>query len=133
MQLQRDDNVMVDWFYDGGNRQMSRYFTNGSKSHFSYNASNWITSLQHSNDNGSFIQLDYAFDTEGNKQYESKIHRPDYSEVYTYDSNYRLTGFKRGNIATENFLSEILQSEPEIHGSRMGKIRCSFSAVPGNE
>ena len=104
--LQRNDNVMATWFYDGGNRPMSRSYANGTKSNYTFNATNWVTSLQHSNTNGNFIDLNYVFDAEGNKQYEDKIHRPDHSESYSYDDNYRLTGFQKGNLVTGNFSNQ---------------------------
>ena len=105
-QLQRNGNAIVNWYYDGANRQMCRAYINGTKSQFSYNTMNWVTSLRHYNSNNSFIHLDYSFDKEGNKQQEDKIHLPDRSESYTYDDNYRLTGFQRGNLATGNFSNQ---------------------------
>jgi RHS repeat-associated protein len=102
-QLQRNGNIIANWFYDGGDRRISRNYANGTKNHNAYNASNWITSLKHSNASVNIVHLIYAFDNEGNKQYEYKTHRPDRSENYAYDNIYRLTEFKRGNIATGSF------------------------------
>jgi len=99
-ELKRNSDEMAKWFYDGGNRLMVRSYMNGTKSHFTYNTANWITSLQHSNNSGNYIHLNYAFDAEGNIQFVDKNHSPDRSENYSYDENFRLTGFQRGNITT---------------------------------
>ena len=102
-QLERNGIVMANWYYDAVNQPKSRSYANDTYSHYVYNTSNWITSIQHSNANGNFINLKYTFDKEGNKLSEEKVHMPDHSEQYDYDDTYQFTDFKKGNISTGAF------------------------------
>jgi RHS repeat-associated protein len=121
-QLERNGVVIASWFYDGADRTMSRNYSNGTTSHFNYNNTNWVTSLQHANNTGNFIHLNYGFDAEGNKQYEDHMHRPDFrDEKYTYEDNYRLTRFQRGDPAN-GFISNQISYDYDPLGNRQRMI-----------
>jgi RHS repeat-associated protein len=91
--------TIADYIYDLGNRVISRHYNNGVSANYLYNANNWITDLDHSNDDLIMIAgLNHAFDKEGNKQYEDKLHDATNSEAYEYDDIYRLVEFKVGDL-----------------------------------
>jgi RHS repeat-associated protein len=65
-----------------------------------YNANNWVCSLQHTTSaNNLIVGFTYAYDNEGNKFYEQKLHELGRSEAYTYDSVYRLTDYQVGQLS----------------------------------
>jgi RHS repeat-associated protein len=85
--------------YDLGNRVQTRRYDNGINGNYHYNANNWITHLEHVAGAIPLIAgFDHAFDKEGNKQYEDKLHDAAQSEAYQYDDIYRLIDFKVGNL-----------------------------------
>ncbi|MBV8845291.1 MAG: RHS repeat protein [Bryobacterales bacterium] len=90
---------IVHYTYDAANNVLSRNYRNGTTSSFSYNANNWTLSIAHNNPS-TFAGFNYAYDNEGNKQYEQKTQDPGHSECYAYDADYRLTSFKVGTIPT---------------------------------
>ncbi len=92
---------IVQYTYDLDNNMLSRDYRNGTTSAFTYNANNWATSIVHDNP-AAFAQFAYAYDNEGNKQYENKLHYPSHSECYSYDSTYRLITFQSGTLGSPN-------------------------------
>ncbi|MCB0121429.1 MAG: RHS repeat protein, partial [Caldilineaceae bacterium] len=51
-------------------------------------------------DNRLLVGFGYSYDRMGNKQYEEKLHAPSESELYAYDSVYRLLHVERGTLNT---------------------------------
>jgi RHS repeat-associated protein len=66
---------------------------------YSYNANNWVTSLEHTLGINRIAGFGYNYDAEGNKLYEQKRHVTTDSEAYAYDSTYRLTNFNVGTLS----------------------------------
>jgi YD repeat-containing protein len=89
---------IVQYTYDLANNVLSRNYRNGTTSAFTYNANNWTTNIAHSNP-AVFAQFGYAYDNEGNKQFENKTPQdPTHSEGYQYDSTYRLINYQVGTL-----------------------------------
>jgi RHS repeat-associated protein len=88
---------LVQYAYDAANNVLSRDYRNGTTSSFTYNANNWTTSITHKNPT-PFAGFDYAYDNEGNKQYEQKTQDPTHSEAYKYDATYRLIDYRVGTL-----------------------------------
>jgi RHS repeat-associated protein len=88
---------IVQYTYDLANNVLTRNYRNGTTSSFTYNANNWTTSITHANP-GTFAGFSYAYDNEGNKQYEQKVHDPTHSECYGYDTTYRLISYRVGSL-----------------------------------
>jgi RHS repeat-associated protein len=86
---------IVQYTYDSANNVLSRNYRNGTTSAFAYNANNWTTNIAHDNP-ATFAGFSYAYDNEGNKQFEDKLQNTANSECYGYDTTYRLTGYKVG-------------------------------------
>jgi RHS repeat-associated protein len=92
---------IVQYSYDLGNRVTSRNYRNGTSAAYSYNANDWITSLQHTHSATLIAGFNYGYapDNEGNKQFEQKLHDPTHSECYGYDNIYRLISYKVGTLS----------------------------------
>ena len=97
-----DDGVsrppIGQYSYDLGNRVVTRSYRNGAIATYSYNANNWVTSLEHTIGATRIAGFGYDFDKEGNKKFEEKRHDPGHSEAYQYDNIYRLTNYKVGPL-----------------------------------
>ncbi|NJO16289.1 MAG: hypothetical protein HC877_11210 [Thioploca sp.] len=90
--------TIADYTYDLGNRVTARHYANGVTANYLYNANNWITNLEHVAGVTLIAGFSHAFDKEGNKQYEDKLHDAVQSEAYHYDDIYRLIDFKVGDL-----------------------------------
>ncbi|KAA3639500.1 MAG: hypothetical protein DWQ02_03670 [Bacteroidetes bacterium] len=101
-----EGSEVAKWYNDGSGRLKSRTYGNGTTSSFNYTSTNWVDSLFHNKGTDTFAGFNYSFDKEGNKRHEIKTHRPDHSELYSYDDNYRLTSYKRGNLPENTFSFE---------------------------
>ena len=88
---------IAQYTYDAGDRVLSRTYRNGETTAYSYNATDWTTSIEHAGT--TFVALfNYAYDNEGNKQLEEKIHDASRSEGYQYDATHRLIDYKVGTL-----------------------------------
>jgi RHS repeat-associated protein len=85
---------IVQYNYDLGNRVLTRSYRNNVAATYSYNANDWVSSLEHAVGATRVAGFGYDFDKEGNKKSEQKRHDPGHSEVYQYDNIYRLTDYK---------------------------------------
>ena len=56
----------------------------------------------HSAGKSLIVGFTYSYDREGNKIDEGKLHSAATSELYTYDSVYRITDFARGQLSASN-------------------------------
>jgi RHS repeat-associated protein len=89
---------IVQYSYDPGNRVLQRIYRNSASAVYSYNNNNWIINLQHSSTGGPIAGFGYAYDNEGNKQFEQKLQDLTHSEAYQYDNIYRLIHFQIGSL-----------------------------------
>jgi RHS repeat-associated protein len=101
---------IVQYNYDLGNRVTTRGYRNGTSAAYSYNANNWTLGLQHSFGTTPIAGFGYAYDNEGNKQYEQKLQDTVHSEAYQYDSIYELVNYKVGALAGATIASPSTQS-----------------------
>jgi len=106
VRLDEEGNALAHWYYDGGNRPLARTYANGAIAKYEYTANDWVSHLSHGNQDSMFIGFRYAFSPEGNKRHQENIRRPQRSESYLYDDIHRLTGFRRGNLASGSFTFE---------------------------
>jgi RHS repeat-associated protein len=93
--------AIVQYAYDPANNILSRNYRNGTTSAFTYNANNWALSIAHQNPT-TFAGFTYAYDNEGNKQYELKSPNASQSECHSYDTTYRLTGYQSATPGSPN-------------------------------
>jgi RHS repeat-associated protein len=91
---------IVQYAYDPANNVLTRGFRNRTLATYTYNANNWVCSLTHNLGANLIVGFTYAYDNEGNKFYEQKLHETNDSEAYTYDPVYRLTDYKAGLLAS---------------------------------
>jgi RHS repeat-associated protein len=78
---------------------VTRDYRNGTTAAYSYNANNWVTSLNHSNGPSLIAGFNYAYDNDGNKLYEQKLDVPANSGAYIYDAVNRLTNYDVGTLS----------------------------------
>ena len=90
--------ALVRYTYDLGNRVLSRTYRNGTVANYTYNANNWVLSLEHTLGASRIVGFGYVYDKEGNKKFEEKRHDPAHSESYQYDNIYRLVDYKVGQL-----------------------------------
>ena len=91
---------IVQYVYDPANNVLTRGFRNGTLATYTYNANNWVCSLTHNLGVHLIVGFAYAYNNEGNKFYEQKLHETNDSEAYTYDPVYRLIDYKAGMLAS---------------------------------
>jgi RHS repeat-associated protein len=84
--------------YDAGERVLARNYRNGTSEKVTYNTNNWVVSLTHTIGASEIVGFNYAYDSEGNKAYEQKLHDTAHSEGYSYDSVYRLISYQVGTL-----------------------------------
>ncbi len=101
---------IAQYAYDPGERVLTRDYRNGTVTSYSYDANNWVLSLTHSMGGNLIVGFGYAFDNEGNKAYEQKLHDPTHSEGYSYDSIYRLIDYKVGTLTGSTITMVITQT-----------------------
>ena len=81
---------------------ISRVYRNGTTATYSYNANDWIMSLDHSKGVVRIAGFAHDFDNEGNKRFEQKLadaaNSQTRSEAYQYDKIYRLIDYKVGTL-----------------------------------
>jgi RHS repeat-associated protein len=88
---------IVRYTYDNGNRVLTRAYRNGETAAYTYNANDWLTTLEHAGT--TFVALlNYAYDNEGDKRFEEKLQDPTRSEAYQYDATHRLIDYKVGTL-----------------------------------
>lgn len=106
---QGNPTPIVDYDYIGTSRVLQRlYPQNGTRMTFlndnnsqdvGYDGLRRVTQLRHLRDDNSLIVgFTHAYDRMNNKRYEEKLHDPGNSEMYRYDSVYRLIEFQRGQM-----------------------------------
>ena len=121
---------IVQYSYDLGNRVVSRLYRNGTATRYGYNANNWITSLNHvKSDLTQIAGFTHAYDNEGNKRFENKLHDPGASEAYQYDSVYRLIDFKVGNLVGSTVPVPATQTQYTLDGVGNWKLKTK-DAIP---
>ena len=103
--IQEESDTVISFNYDARRRLIKRSYSNGTETYYSYNSKDWLLELEHNSDNLGHFR--YSYDMMGNKVSEEKIYNPNRSEYYDYDSNYRLTGFKRGKMENGEILDPI--------------------------
>ena len=91
---------IAQYAYDASDNVLSRTYRNGTVATNTYNANNWVCSINDTSGATLVVGFTYAYDNEGNKFYEQKLHQPDHSEGYTYDSVYRLVNYKVGKLSS---------------------------------
>lgn len=98
---------LVDYDYIGRTRVLERHFPiNGTRMTYLNDARDQVpgydtlrraVELRHlRSDNSLIAGTTHSYDLMNNKLREEKLHDPDNSEVYQYDSSYRLINFDRG-------------------------------------
>lgn len=117
--IKYNGNVLVNFGYDPSGRLISRTYSNGTNAFYSYSVDLKITSINH--EPGNLIDFNYGYDNSGNKAYEEKVHPGFDSEKYTYDANYRLTEFLKGELVNGEILtpSSTIQYNYDEVGNRV--------------
>jgi RHS repeat-associated protein len=98
---------IVQYTYIGPQRILQRQYQNGSQ--LTYLDNTGTTDIGYDRDrreierrdlvtenNSLIVGFTYSYDRENNKSNEAKLHSATNSELYSYDSAYRLTDFQRG-------------------------------------
>lgn len=99
-------NYIADYTYIGTFRIIERAFPiNDTAMSKSYDGLRRVTSLEHrrGSDNSLIVGFGHDYDRMNNKLFEEKLHNPGNatpgnSELYDYDSVYRLDNFERGTL-----------------------------------
>lgn len=110
-QIKDGGSTLASWMYDAGDRPITRTYSNGVVTTYSYNANDWVSSVSHDKGATKIAQFTYAFDNEGNRLYSEKLHRATHSEKYGYDAIYQLTSDKEGTLAGGDIPSPLTQTQ----------------------
>jgi RHS repeat-associated protein len=109
IQTIQDNGVLTaiaQYTYIGPQRVLQRQYQNGTQLTYLDNAG--VTDIGYDgvrrtierrdlrSDNSLVVGFTHVYDREDNKGSESKLHSPTNSELYSYDSVYRITDFQRG-------------------------------------
>ena len=122
--VEQNDNTIALYAYDDpGNRLLTKTFGNGTVSLYSYNDNGWITTLVHKDpDDSNLTGYEYEYDSVGNRIISRNlltydINKPaTHSAVCSYDSIYRLTGFKQGQWVGGDIPSALRQRNWTLDG-----------------
>jgi RHS repeat-associated protein len=101
---------IAQYTYDAAERELTRTYRNGTVASYSYNANDWMTSLTHTMGANLIVGFTYAFDNEGNKNYEQKLHENTHSEGYSYDNVYRLINYQVGTLVGSTITMIVTQT-----------------------
>ena len=101
---------IAQYTYDAAERVISRGYRNGTLATYSYNPNDWVLSLNHKMGANLIVGFNYAYDNEGNKAYEQKLHETTNSEGYSYDSVYRLIDYQVGTLVGSTITMVITQT-----------------------
>ncbi len=113
--IREGSSTIVDYDYDAGDRVTTRsYPMNGTTSAYVYDADNRLSSIIHNPD--TLAGFNYAYDAEGNRLYEEKIHRPTHSQQYGFDSLNRVNLYKVGKLISGKVDSAITQTLYKLDG-----------------
>ncbi|MBI3949729.1 MAG: Ig-like domain-containing protein [Acidobacteria bacterium] len=103
-----DRRLIADYDYLGPGRVLERTYANGvrltylddqRRNEVGYDALRRPIQLRHLRSNNSLVVgFTHTYDRMNNKLAEEKLHDPSNSELYTYDSIYRLDDFQRGTL-----------------------------------
>ncbi len=108
--INENNNPIATFTYDNANRMLSKnYPANNTSTTYSYDANNRIIAML--TNPGTKFNSRYAYDNNGNKLSENKLHRPDQSEQYGYDDEMRLTEFKSGTMAGNSIPSPLHEDD----------------------
>lgn len=102
--------AIAQYTYDAGERELTRTYRNGTVANYSYDADNRILSLTHVMGANLIVGFNYAYDNEGNKAYEEKLHETTHSEGYSYDSVYRLIDYQVGTLVGSTITMVVTQT-----------------------
>jgi RHS repeat-associated protein len=105
---------IVRYTYDLGNRVLSRLYRNGTVASYTYNANDWVLSLEHTLGASRVVGFGYAYDKEGNKRFEEKRHDVTHSESYQYDNIYRLVDYKVGQLVGSTVPVPVTQTSYDL-------------------
>jgi len=89
---------IVQYTYDFSNNPLTRGYRNSAIQTSNFNPNNWVCSITDTVGTQLIVGFTYAYDNEGNKFYEQKLHELGRSEAYTYDSVYRLINYQVGQL-----------------------------------
>lgn len=106
--------IIVQYTYDLSNRVMSRAYRNGTTAAYTYNANDWVLSVEHSRGATRLAGFGHAYDKEGNKRFEEKRHDPAHSESYTYDAAYHLINYKVGQLVGSTVAVPVTQTSYKL-------------------
>ena len=85
---------IVTYTYDDENNVLSRDYRNGAASTYTYNANNWLGTLNHTfSGNVPIAEFAYTYDDEGNQISETNLQNTGLGKSYLYDAVYRLTNY----------------------------------------
>jgi RHS repeat-associated protein len=90
---------IVTYTYDEADRVIGRDYRNGTTTTYTYNSNNWMLTLEHVNGVALIAGFNYAYDNEGNKLSEQKLHNAADSETYLYDALDRITNYDVGMLS----------------------------------
>ena len=122
---------IVQYAYDLGNRVGSRAYRNGTTASYTYNANNWVLSLDHTIGGSRIAGFTYDLDTVGNKRFEQKLHDPGDSEAFQYDQLHRLIDFRVGSLVGSTVPVPVTQAQYNLDGVGNWKTKVQ-DGVPEN-
>lgn len=96
----------ANYVYDAADRVLAReYPGNGITGDYTLNPSGRISNLNYQP--GFNVQFNYDYDPAGNRITEEKVHRPNHSQLFSYDATDRLLQVQEG-VLTGSTISPIL-------------------------
>lgn len=90
------------WEWDSSGAYAPGSLTNLLQTTLDYDLNNRLLEITHAKQASALtnlVNLEFAYDAEGNPLYKNDLITPERSELYQYDERYRLTGFRRGELS----------------------------------
>lgn len=89
---------LAEFGYNAADHTLFRTNANGTATTNAYNPNNWLTNIAHWRGGTLLAGFAHAYDADGNKLTEAKLHMPLDSEAYRYDPLHRLTNYAIGTL-----------------------------------
>ncbi len=90
--VEEGGSPIVNYSYQGPFRTAVSAFGNGTRADFAYDSDQRVTSIQHTNqENQVFAGFSYGWNKADQRKFEQKSHENNQTDVYSYDSIYRIT------------------------------------------
>lgn len=106
-QINEGGSMLATFQYDGADRLTTKAYRNNTTTAYTYDNVNNVTAIQVSPLANNIMKVNYKYDNLNNRVVTERVHRPAFSETYTYDHLSQIKTFKSGVYTNSTISSPI--------------------------